>query len=250
MNSPYLVWVTPSIIALRKQINPRHPEANAELVKTVVRDCNLSGEFFTEDEIVNALRTIRAKLYSRLIAEIRNYERHQFLTDTLNMVDQLYGFRLLQSKESAESRMLSIQDYAQKNILLNQYVGVVGKALERIVEVGLSYEGFSKYARRSQQGLIWLLELGTEIVMVNQIIEDVVSLWHRGILSVDRQGWHWKLVPEDQNRYDELVQKWSLDDVSHERIAFGSDGGLDHEEYLDAFGLPPENRSTLNARLL
>lgn len=250
INSPYLVWLSPSIIAFRKQLNQRHPMANAELVKTVVRDCKLSGDFFTEDEIVKALRTIREKLYSRLITEIRSYERYQFLTDILNMADQLYGFRLLQNKELAESRMLSIQDYAQKNIILNQYVGAVGKALERIAEVALSQEGFPKYARRSQQGLIWLLELGTEIVMVNQTIEDVVSLWHRGILSVDSQGWYWKLVPEDQNRYNELMQKWSLDDVSHERVVYGSDGGLHQEEYLDALTqLSRQTTATGHSRL-
>lgn len=235
LQRPYHAWLNPSFMEYRRSINDRHPGINSQLLRKLMKGIGNYGTYTTEEEIVDTLRLIREKLYVRFDTEIRSCEQYQLLIDALNMLDHLHGFRVSQILQSATSADLSIQDYATKNISINEYVGIVSKALERIVECALSYDGFSTTVKRSQQGMIWLLELAVEIAIINQIIENVVSLWHRGDLRIDRNGWHWQLLPEDQNRHDELLRGWSVDDVEHERAVFGSDNeGLNPDEYIGA----------------
>jgi hypothetical protein len=227
--------LTPPHIELRRIENPLHPRMNSALLKKLLKDSEISRNFTEENEIVNSLRILREKLYVRFDEEIRKYERCQLLAETLNLLDNLYGLRMVGILHLAKSTKLTTNEYAQKNIEINEYIGLVGKSLERILECSLGYDGFSKNIHSNPQNIMWLLELGTEIVMVNQVIEEVVGLWHRGNLHVDRNGWNWKLMPEDQKRHDRFTMKRSLFHVQKEREVFGGDnGGLDLEEYLGA----------------
>lgn len=230
----YDLWFNSAAIEHRRKLNPRHPYINMALVQNIVKDSKLWGIFTTQEEIIIALRSIREQLYVRFDSEIRKYERYQLLTDTLNMLDNLYGERVFQHLDISELRY-SNRERAERNIWINKYIGSVGKGLERILECTLSYTGFSKDLHTNQQSMFWILELASEIAAINQIIEDVVSLWHKGELRVDTNGWHWELQKDDLNLYHELITKWSLDDVRLEQQTYrNQEGGLTLEEYMDA----------------
>ena len=227
----YNPFVDPHSIQERTLINTNHPSINSQLLHNILKDCKIFGEYTNRSEIVSVISTLRQHTYNIYNMELRYYEHFGLITDGLNSLDYLYGINFQNIKDTAQSTQSLNDHYYSRNLGAHYYVGLIGKALERIVESALVSDNCSKTPR--SQSFIYLIELAVFLTEMNSLIENVVSMPVSGILSITNNSIKWKMSQQNQQIFDNMMAKWSKDDVKHIRDYFrpGQDD-LKGEEYI------------------
>lgn len=219
----------------RKKLNPRHPRVSAPLIAKIIKARRLEGKY-SGDNIISPLSKMREELNKLMGQELGRQEKYRVLFNSLRILDDLYWRKTDRVLQVANLDIpLPNQRISDQNVVMSQYVGHFGKALERVIELALIRHADKQAVESRQHNLFPLYEMASELVFLNEIIENFVCLWNRGNLIIGRDDWDFELVQEDQVKLDNMKKSWSHDDMQQARVAFKEDGGPSlPEEYKRA----------------